>query len=37
MSSYLCSTTLGATLYYMIAGRPPYSGSVAQIVSEHLS
>jgi serine/threonine protein kinase len=28
--------SLGATLYYMIAGRPPYSGSVAQIMSQHL-
>jgi serine/threonine protein kinase len=28
--------SLGATLYYMIAGRPPYSGSLAQIMSQHL-
>jgi len=28
--------SLGATLYFMIAGRPPYSGSVAQIMSQHL-
>jgi serine/threonine protein kinase/TPR repeat protein len=28
--------SLGATLYYMISGRPPYSGSVAQIMSQHL-
>ena len=28
--------SLGATLYYMLAGRPPYSGSVAQIMSQHL-
>jgi serine/threonine protein kinase/TPR repeat protein len=28
--------SLGATLYYMVAGRPPYSGSVAQIMSQHL-
>jgi serine/threonine protein kinase/TPR repeat protein len=27
---------LGATLYYMVTGRPPYSGSVAQIMSQHL-
>src|SRR6202011_1428887 len=28
--------SLEATLYYMICGRPPYSGSVAQIMSQHL-
>ena len=28
--------SLGATLYYMMAGRPPYSGSIAQIMSQHL-
>src|SRR6516165_5743895 len=28
--------SLGATLYYMISGRPPYAGSVAQIMSQHL-
>jgi serine/threonine protein kinase/TPR repeat protein len=28
--------SLGATLYYMVTGRPPYSGSVAQIMSQHL-
>ena len=28
--------SLGATLYHMISGRPPYSGSVAQIMSQHL-
>src|SRR3984893_6838028 len=28
--------SLGATLYYMIAGRPPYSGSVAHIRSQPL-
>ena len=28
--------SLGATLYYMISGRPPFSGSVAQIMSQHL-
>src|SRR5271166_4055994 len=28
--------SLGATLYYMLAGRPPYAGSVAQIMSQHL-
>ncbi len=28
--------SLGATFYYMIAGRPPFSGSVAQIMSQHL-
>jgi serine/threonine protein kinase/TPR repeat protein len=28
--------SLGATLYYMLAGRPPYSGSLAQVMSQHL-
>jgi serine/threonine protein kinase/TPR repeat protein len=28
--------SLGATLYYMIAGKPPFSGSVGQIMSQHL-
>jgi serine/threonine protein kinase len=28
--------SLGATLYYMISGRPPYSGSIAQIMCQHL-
>ncbi len=28
--------SLGATLYYMLAGRPPYAGAVAQIMSQHL-
>jgi serine/threonine protein kinase/TPR repeat protein len=28
--------SLGATLYYMLAGRPPYFGSLAQIMSQHL-
>ena len=28
--------SLGTTLYYMLAGRPPYCGSVAQIMSQHL-
>src|SRR5215468_2553638 len=28
--------SLGATLYFMLAGHPPFSGSVAQIMSQHL-
>src|ERR1700736_1023550 len=28
--------SLGATFYYMLAGHPPFSGSVAQIMSQHL-
>ncbi|HEV7402303.1 MAG TPA: protein kinase, partial [Chthoniobacteraceae bacterium] len=29
--------SLGATLWYMLAGVPPFSGSVARVVSQHLS
>ncbi|MBV9488977.1 MAG: protein kinase, partial [Verrucomicrobia bacterium] len=28
--------SLGATLYYLVTGRPPFSGTVAQIMSQHL-
>jgi TPR repeat protein len=28
--------SLGATLYYMVAGKVPFSGSVGQIMSQHL-
>jgi TPR repeat protein len=28
--------SLGVTLYYMLSGRPPFSGSVPQIMSQHL-
>src|SRR5258707_4352123 len=28
--------SLGVTLYYMLTGRPTFSGSVAQIMSQHL-
>jgi len=28
--------SLGATLYYMLAGKPPFSGSIGQIMSQHL-
>ncbi|MDX2081145.1 MAG: protein kinase [Terrimicrobiaceae bacterium] len=28
--------SLGITLYYMLAGRAPFSGSIAQVMSQHL-
>ncbi len=28
--------SLGATLYFMLAGRPPFLGSLAQVMSQHL-
>jgi serine/threonine protein kinase/TPR repeat protein len=28
--------SLGATLYYMVAGKAPFSGSVGQVMSQHL-
>lgn len=28
--------SLGVTLYYMLAGRTPFSGSIAQVMSQHL-
>ncbi len=29
--------SLGVTLWYMLAGKPPFSGSVVQVMSQHLS
>ena len=29
--------SLGVTLWYMLAGRPPFSGSMVQIMSQHLT
>ena len=28
--------SLGATLYFMLAGKPPFTGSVGQVMSQHL-
>jgi serine/threonine protein kinase len=28
--------SLGATLYFMLAGRPPFTGAVARVMSQHL-
>ena len=28
--------SLGATLYFMLAGKPPFSGSVGEVMSQHL-
>src|SRR5260370_10095599 len=28
--------SLGATLYFMVAGKAPFSGSVGQVMSQHL-
>jgi serine/threonine protein kinase len=29
--------SLGVTLWYMLAGKPPFGGSMAQVMSQHLS
>jgi serine/threonine protein kinase len=29
--------SLGATLWYMLAGRPPFQGSMASVISQHLN